>query len=222
VSHNILIIDDEPRICDTLVQALEPAGHHIFTALTGSAGLAVANERPLDLVLLDLRLPDMDGLEVLRRLIDQHPAIRVIILTAHGSVPNAVEAMKLGAVDFVQKPMSLRSIREVVERTLVASPEPTVSPVTYDTCIARARSAILQRDLNAARDHVRHAIGLDTNRPEAFNLLGVLDELAGDRVSAQRNFRVALDLNPEYAAAEANLKRSTSAPAKRGALRLDG
>src|SRR3954464_11388315 len=101
---SILIIDDEAAIRESLETLLELEGYRITTAETGEEGLARIGERPYDLILLDFALPDRNGLEILTEIRDRDPNLAVIMITAYGTVENAVRAMQGGAVNFVQKP----------------------------------------------------------------------------------------------------------------------
>jgi two-component system, NtrC family, response regulator AtoC len=102
----ILVVDDEKLIRWTLRERLEEAGYGVVEAETGTEALRLAEEGA-DLVLLDFRLPDIDGLEVLRRIRERHPDILVILITALATVENAVEAMKRGAWHYLNKPIDL-------------------------------------------------------------------------------------------------------------------
>ena len=128
------------------------------------------------------------------------------MITAHGTVGNAVEAMKLGAVDFLQKPFSAQEVRAVVERVLARETLAPEQADDYGAFVELARRGITRRDFEAARAHLRQAIALDEDQPEAHNLLGVLYEIGGDRFEAQQSYRKALALDPTYAPARANLK----------------
>jgi CheY-like chemotaxis protein len=114
----ILVVDDEKNIRLTLSQSLESLGFPIQTAVNGEEALQKLEEAEFGLLLLDLKMPGMDGMEVLHRVRDRWPTIPVIIITAHGTIEFAVDAMKLGAVDFIQKPFSPREIRELVLQVL--------------------------------------------------------------------------------------------------------
>ncbi len=116
ISRPILIVDDEKNIRLTLSQTLETLGTEIDTAADGEEALAKLKGREFGLILLDIRMPGMDGMEVLRRVREMRPDIRIIMITAYGTVESAVEAMKLGAVDFLQKPFDPEEIRELVLR----------------------------------------------------------------------------------------------------------
>ena len=114
----ILIIDDQEAIRMFLAATLESRGYRVATAGTGAEGLAAAASEAPDLVLLDLRLPDMGGLEVLARLRDAEPGLCVVVLTSYGRTEAAVEAMRLQAFDFVTKPVNLDQLLEVIHKGL--------------------------------------------------------------------------------------------------------
>jgi DNA-binding NtrC family response regulator len=117
---SILIIDDEAAIRESLETLLELEGYRVVSAETGEEGLARIAERAYDLILLDFALPDRNGLEILTDIRDRDPNLAVIMITAYGTVENAVRAMQGGAVNFVQKPWDneklLADIRAAVAR----------------------------------------------------------------------------------------------------------
>jgi len=208
---SVLIVDDEKNIRLTLSQALEILEVEIETAANGEEALSKLKEREFGLILLDLKMPGMDGMEVLRQVSEIRPDIRIIIITAYGTVESAVEAMKLGAADFIQKPFASEEIRELVSRVMDREKIDEQKTVDYGSSIELAKRCIGDRHFDAAVQHVRRAISLDPGRPEAFNLLGALMEIQGDRLEAQKNYRAALSLDPSYEPAIKNLPRSTGA-----------
>jgi DNA-binding response OmpR family regulator len=210
ISKPILVVDDEKNIRLTLSQALETLGVEIDTASNGEEALAKLNEKEFGLILLDIRMPGMDGMEVLRRVREIRPDIRIIMTTAYGTIESAVEAMKLGAVDFLQKPFDPEEIRELVSRVMDREKLDEQRSLNYTSCIELAKKCIGDRHFDAAVEHVRKAIFIDPERPEAFNLLGALMEIRGDRIEAQKNYRAALSLDPSYEPAIQNLHRSTT------------
>ncbi len=107
----ILVVDDEEDIRDLLGDRLRMYGYEVFTASYGAEALEKVDEMFPELVLLDILLPDMDGIEVLSRIKGEHPETLVIMITAYGSVQRAVEAMKQGAYDFIEKPFNPDLIR---------------------------------------------------------------------------------------------------------------
>lgn len=107
----ILVVDDDPHILRTLEIMLVDDGHQVWTCGSGEAALALVQAQEVDVALVDLQLPAMTGIEVLRSLRERHPALETVIITAHGSIDSAVEAMKEGAFDYVTKPFSPEQIR---------------------------------------------------------------------------------------------------------------
>ena len=103
---HVLIIDDEEGLRDFLSEALEGRGFSVQTARDGREGIDALARQAFDVVLTDLKMPGPDGLEVLRYCLSEQPATQVILLTAHATVETAVEAMKLGANDYLRKPVS--------------------------------------------------------------------------------------------------------------------
>ncbi len=101
---SLLVIDDEPEIRETLQSLLLTEGYSVESAASGEEGLQRAAEKPVDLILLDAALPDQAGLEVLRRIRSSDPAVAVVMITAYGSVEKAVEAIRLGANNYITKP----------------------------------------------------------------------------------------------------------------------
>ncbi len=118
MTRTILIVDDEPNMRWVLGRALEQAGYVIHSAESGDDAAGLLIREPIDLVLLDLKLRGEDGLTILRRLRERRPDLVVLILTAHGTVPTAVEAMQLGAADFLRKPFDVEEVVFKIARAL--------------------------------------------------------------------------------------------------------
>jgi DNA-binding NtrC family response regulator len=115
----ILVIDDEEGVRTFLAESLERDGHEVEQAADGEAGLRAAREEPFDVVITDLKMPRVDGMTVVRTLRTDQPDLELVVLTAFGDVATAVEAMKLGAFDYLQKPLSgPAAVRELVARAL--------------------------------------------------------------------------------------------------------
>ncbi|MBI2189174.1 MAG: response regulator [Acidobacteria bacterium] len=113
-THRILIVDDEPAIVALLRRILAPENVDILTAHSGAEALALARRLPLDLVILDVKLPDLSGVEVLRRIRRRDAVVPVIIITSYGSPETVRAAMTLGAVDYLTKPFDSDEIRRAV------------------------------------------------------------------------------------------------------------
>src|SRR5216110_4069135 len=117
-NHRVLIIDDERPVLMTLEALLKRHGYQVDTAPTAAQGLKVLKSKSPTLVLLDLRLPDADGLEMLGRIKAELPKVQVIILTAHDSLHNAIESIKRGAYHFISKPYAPEELLSLVEKAL--------------------------------------------------------------------------------------------------------
>lgn len=110
MQRSVLVVDDEESICKSLEGVLSDEGFSVMIAKSGEEALAMMDEKLPDLVLLDIWLPGIDGIEVLRRMRETLPDIPVIIMSGHGTIETAVKATKLGAYDFIEKPLSIEKI----------------------------------------------------------------------------------------------------------------
>ena len=123
MSSSVLIVDDEKNILLTLSQSLQLAGYRTELAQTGKAALEVALTRPVDVVLMDVRLPDLDGVAVLEQLLAARPGLPVLMMSGHGTIETAVRATRLGARDFLEKPIGrdrlLLALRNALEHRAV-------------------------------------------------------------------------------------------------------
>jgi NtrC-family two-component system response regulator AlgB len=117
---SVLVIDDDKNIRGTLTLCLEDMGCVVVTASNGTSALAALDRRPFDLALLDLQLGVEHGIALLPRLLVARPGLAVIIITAQAAIETAVEAIKLGAVDYLPKPFTPAQIRHVVGK--IAAP----------------------------------------------------------------------------------------------------
>ncbi len=109
-AETILVVDDEPSILKALQGILEDEGYEILLADSGEEALGIVREKPVDLVFLDIWLPGRDGVEVLKETKETHPNLPVIMMSGHGTIETAVNSTRLGAYDFIEKPLSLDKI----------------------------------------------------------------------------------------------------------------
>jgi two-component system nitrogen regulation response regulator NtrX len=110
MTSTVLIVDDEQVLAGAVSDYLGRFGYALNVKASGEEALRIIDREPPDIVVLDYRLPRMDGLEVLRKIKYSRPEIEVIMLTAHSSVESAVEAKKLGAFDFLNKPVDMQDV----------------------------------------------------------------------------------------------------------------
>ena len=188
----ILIVDDEASIRESLQTLLELEGFTVETAATGEEGLAKIAERPMDLVLLDFALPDRNGLEILRDIRDRDPELGVIMITAYGTVENAVAAMQAGATNFIQKPWDneklVADVRAVVGRrraeeeniqlkralkqrynfeNIVGKSEPMLKIFDLVAQVAPSRSTVLlQGESGTGKELIAKAIHMNSPRKD--------------------------------------------------------
>lgn len=209
-TKSILVVDDEKNIRLTMHQSLESLGIPVKTAVNGEEALKMLEKDVFAMVFLDLKMPGMDGMDVLRWLKEKRPKTRVIIITAHGTIDTAVEAMKLGAVDFIQKPFTPNEIRDLA--TLVLKREDIEDNTAHDylNLMELTKRYISDRDFDTARLIAAKAIAAGPGNPDAYNLLGALNEIHGDWLEAQKFYRAALAMDPTYKPAQANLERTVS------------
>jgi DNA-binding NtrC family response regulator len=120
MSHatRVLVVDDEPRMAEVMAAALGRAGHTCEVCNDGAAALTALDERGADVVVTDWKMPDMDGLAFMKAVHERRPSLPVILVTAHGSVPAAVAAMREGAFDYLTKPFDNDELRALVARAL--------------------------------------------------------------------------------------------------------
>jgi DNA-binding NtrC family response regulator len=192
VAGAVLIIDDEAVIRESLETLLELEGYAVQSAATGEEGLARIGERSFDLVLLDLALPDRDGMDLLSEIHLQDPGLSIIMVTAYGTVENAVRAMQAGAANFVQKPWDneklLADVRAAVARhraeeenvqlkralkqrynfeNIVGKSEPMLKIFDLVAQVAPSRSTVLlQGESGTGKELIAKAIHLNSPRRE--------------------------------------------------------
>jgi two-component system response regulator AtoC len=120
MTHSILIVDDEEYLCKNLEEALAEDGYKVFTAHTANDGIEKVKQEFPDLILLDLKLPDKEGIDVLKTIDSLDYVPTTIMMTAHGNVEAAVQAIKVGAYDFLEKPFPLDKLKVIVRNALNA------------------------------------------------------------------------------------------------------
>jgi DNA-binding response OmpR family regulator len=211
MSKMILVVDDEPNVRLSYRITLETEGYAVTEAHCGAKALDALAAGPFDLAILDLRMPEMDGLELLGEMRNRSYSTPSVIITAHGDVPHAVHAMKLGAIDFLQKPLTPEALRAVVTDILARHGTGTIPPVPprddFDSHIVTAQRLLNLRDFGRAQKHLVRALELNDKSAEAFNLTGVLFEMKEDYDHAKKYYGQAIKLDKRYEPAQQNMRR---------------
>jgi len=118
MKKKILVVDDNKETCDILTEILAEEGYQTFFALSGRLALDTVKKKKPELVLLDIKMPKMDGIEVLKRIKKIDEEVVVVMITGYGALDTAKEAMRLGAYDYITKPFDLDSIKVVIRDAL--------------------------------------------------------------------------------------------------------
>ncbi len=158
----ILVVDDEPNLRRVLSAQLTRDGYDVHTAEDGEQALQMLADHHIDLVITDLRMPKVDGMELLRRAVEMDDELPVVMITAHGTVDNAVEALKTGAFDYITKPFDQGEVRTIVRKALK----------TRDLSATEATRAADVRAVSGAR------YGIIGNSPGILDVYAVLDRVA--------------------------------------------
>jgi len=202
---HILVVDDERNIRRNLTMVLESAGYKVDATGGGEEALAKSKERHYDIAFVDIQMPKMGGLELLRYLRTLRPNLAVVILTAYGTVGSAVEAMKLGAVDFLEKPFDPKILlllcEEIIQRQKTTT-RGSVDDLLHLAELARERKAYVE-----ARVYLKIAMLREITRPEPYYWLGYISEVEGDKRRAMQYYSLALDASQTFEPAREALKK---------------
>ncbi len=201
----ILVADDEANIRKTLSLVLESAGHTVAVARDGDEALELCKQNHPDIAFLDLRMPKTDGLEALAQMRVLSPKTAVVIITAYGTAANAVEAMKLGAVDFVEKPFDPKMVGVLAEEILFR--KQMASGGSFDDLMHLADLARERKAHVEARAYLKAAMSRAFNRAEPYYWLGRLSEDDGDERRAVQYYYMAVSADRTYEPSVEALKR---------------
>lgn len=116
MENRILIVDDEERMCDSLGRLLSKEGYAVITASNGSLALEEAGREPVDVAIIDVKMPEMDGVTLLRSLKKHNPDLGVVMMTTYGDVDTYLSAMNLGAFEYLMKPINFDELKNILAR----------------------------------------------------------------------------------------------------------
>lgn len=201
----ILVADDERNIRKNLALILETAGYLVDEAKDGEEALELCKQSHPDIAFVDLHMPKMPGLEVLDLIKVLSPKTAVVIITAYGTAANAVEAMKLGAVDFLEKPFDPKIIGTLAEEILFR--QRLGGGAAFDDLMHLAELARERQAYIEARGYLKAAMTRALDRPEPYYWLGFLWEREGDQKRAVQYYYMAVSARHDYLPAVDALKR---------------
>jgi FixJ family two-component response regulator len=208
MSNRILIVDDETNVRLNFRMTLETEGYEIFEAPSAAQALRALAEHSFALAILDMRMPGMDGLHLLAKMRENGIRVPAMIVTAYSDVPHAVKAMKLGAIDFLQKPLRPEDFRNIVADIFKRHASQDDGPAeTFSAHIVAAKRCLNLRAFAKARVHLVKALELNAKSVEAFNLTGVLAEITEDYDKAKKYYGQAIKLDKNYEPAQQNMRR---------------
>lgn len=216
MNKRILVVDDEPNVRRGYRVTLETEGFEVREAGNAESALGCFAKETFDLAILDVRMPEVDGLELLAQMREKGVNTPTVIITAYGDVPNAVKAIKLGAIDFLQKPLTPDELRGLVVEVITRHSLPEIPGLSgpllaYKTDAALhllvAKRAINNREFDKAREHLSEALKQNEHVIEVHNLLGVLSEMNGDLKAAKKCYGRAIAIDSRYEPAQQNMRR---------------
>lgn len=210
MNKRILIVDDEKNIRTTLSAYLISLGYEQEIAVNGQEALDKLKDSKYDLVLLDIKMPVMNGIQILKEMRRLEDKTNVIMITAYGTIENAVESMKLGAVDFISKPFTLENLKTMIDAVFSREELSESNIAGFKELIEFAKKCINEKKYDKAIEYLKKAMVEKLESPEPQNLLGVLYELKGDLSKAGKHYRAALELDPTYRPSQDNLERVTA------------
>lgn len=186
MSIQVLIVDDEPNVRLLYRSTLDSPSFAIHEADSAESALKELKLRTHDVAILDLRMPGMNGMELLSEMRKQGINTPVVIITAYGDVPDRVKAFNLGAIDFLQKPLLPDQLRDVIN-DIVERHAPEAkgqTPSNFDDFVRSAKRAINLRDFVSARAYVLKALTLNPKSLRARNLCSVMLEMEAEHAGA--------------------------------------
>ncbi|MBI4115669.1 MAG: sigma-54-dependent Fis family transcriptional regulator [Candidatus Omnitrophica bacterium] len=161
--RTILIVEDDPLVKESLFEILSQEGYEVTMAQDGKEGLDLLADRPADVVLTDLKMPEMGGMEFLSECQERFPDVDVVVMTSYGSIESAVEAMKLGAADYLTKPINDEEIKILLQRI-------------FETRRLKEENAGLREQLAEKRSHFHNIIGSDPKMQRIYQLIQAIQD----------------------------------------------
>lgn len=187
---DVLVIDDTKNIRLLLTKCLSYEGYHVTTAEGGKEAINLLSKNHFDLIFLDVRMPEISGTEVLRHLREMNVSTPVIMITAFGTVKNAVECTQLGAVAYLQKPFTENKIKQVLAEVIQLKPE----PIGPDDLLRQAEEQIICGRYGEAETYLKNALPTHHLEPRIYMLFAQVYEGLGQKSEAEKCQSIAKSL----------------------------
>lgn len=181
----VLVVDDTKNIRILLSTCLELEGYRVLTASNGKEAMELFEKEKLDLAFLDIKMPELSGTEVLKRIRDQGIETPVIIITAFATVKNAIECTRMGAVAYLQKPFTADKILHVLEE-LKLKEQQEKEQLEHENLEAQVKKLVEERAFNKAVDLLKKAVCADPSKGETYKLLGDVYSIMGNEEMANK------------------------------------
>jgi two-component system, OmpR family, response regulator len=182
--QRVLVVDDAKNIRTLLTTCLEIEGYQVETVNDGNQALELLKSSQFNLIFIDIKLPELSGTEVLRRIRKMGIGTPVIIMTAFATVKNAVECTKLGAVAYLQKPFTAEKVRHVLSEIIGNLEDNTFF-------LNQAKELISSQKMDDAYIQLKKALALDPDRGETYFLIAKIYEAQGNTKEAERFYKIS-------------------------------
>ncbi|MBU3146155.1 tetratricopeptide repeat protein [Clostridium sp. CF012] len=179
----ILVVDDTKNIRTLLGIYLKLNGFEVLMATNGHEALSIIDNEPIDLIFLDIKMPEISGTEVLKRIRAKGIIAPVVIMTAFATVKNAVDCTKLGAITYLQKPFTTDKIKTIIDEMMTEEESP--NSINMEHQIVIIKRLIAENNLKKALDTLKVVLSTDPNAPEIYELISIVYSRQGDLRKAE-------------------------------------
>jgi two-component system, OmpR family, response regulator len=183
----VLVVDDTKNIRNLLATCLELNDYTVFSAKNGAEAIELIEKESFDLAFMDVKMPELSGTEVLRRLRAMGHTYPVIIMTAYATVKNAIECTNLGAIAYLQKPFKVDKVNEIINMVKTLK----VNDNDINALIEQSRKLLQNNDVKEALKLLKKGLSIDPSKGEIYYLIGKIHESINEMVEANKYYSTA-------------------------------